>query len=181
MGEAVKNVCKEHGIIHSYRERDDHSFDNQVVERLNRKFWDTLKEHEFIKTQEGKRRVMKGQLSNKQLIIQMVIEKLNADKPRNWELGSPLELYEGLSSESDRLELMAKSNTPEGKWVHGFHLYVLMKAEAQEYAQTLSRSHESLTEVLEEADKSIKEKREFMFSDITWKERVAQEICYKLW
>jgi transposase InsO family protein len=88
MSKELANFLKEKKIQHSHRDKSDSHFDNQVIENLNRKLWDTLQRTGWLDSQTKRKRFIAAQHDDINYVLNSVIEKINLDKPGNWNEGN---------------------------------------------------------------------------------------------
>ncbi len=156
MSKELKSYLESSRIIHSHREGNESHFDNQVIERLNKKLWSEIETLNWINTESSKKRLIKASKKDTKFLIKSVIDKLNRDKPGNWEEGNPQELYERLSEQPRQYEIIAKKDSEEGRWVKQYQEFVIIQGQANDLARTIEEEHSEFNSVIEKVTEKIR-------------------------
>jgi site-specific recombinase XerD/transposase InsO family protein len=167
MSKELKKYLEHKKIVHSHREGHEPSFDNQVIERLNKKLWGEIQMLNWIDTESSKRRLIKASKQDTKFLIKSVIEKMNREKPGNWEEGNPQELYERLSEQPRQYEIIAKKNSKEGEWVKQYQNFVLIQGQANDLAKTIEAEHSEFNSILEKVTETIRTHENLRDVDLT--------------
>lgn len=166
MSKELRSYLEHAGIVHSHREGNESHFDNQVIERLNKKLWSEIETLKWINTESSKRRVIKASKKDTKFLIKSIIDKINRNKPANWEEGNPQELYERLSVQPRKYEIIAKKDSEEGKWVRQYQEFVIIQGQANDLAKTIEVEHSEFNSILEKVTSKMETKESLRDVDL---------------
>lgn len=155
MSKELENFLKEKNIKHSHRDKSDSSFDNQVIENLNRKLWDTLQKTGWLDNQTKRKRFIAAQHEDINYVLNSVIEKINLDKPGNWIEGNPRELYDRLVDHPYNYEMMARKGSPEANWIDTYKEYLVVQGQAEDLTKNLQEEHDTFDPLLDQFQKEF--------------------------